>query len=40
MHAQVSEYTDKVDTFRSWGTQAVIVEQLNEAFTYLSGMLH
>jgi hypothetical protein len=36
---QVSEYTDKVDTFRTWGQQARIIEELNEAFTYLSGLL-
>ena len=34
----MSEYTDKVDTYRGWGASAVIVEQLKEALNYLSGM--
>ena len=35
--SQVSEYTEKVDTYRTWNSQALIIEQLEEAFTYLSG---
>ena len=35
--AQVSEYTEKVDTYKSWNSKAIIIEQLEEAFTYLCG---